>query len=198
MPESDTAALLRRGRALEVATLAWNVVGLAVLAWSAVAARSVALAGFGLDSMIEIAASVVVLWELAGSSAHRQERALRAIRVAFLALAAYLLAQSAVVLVLRHHPRHSATGIGWTAATAVVMFLLATGKHRTGRRLDNPVLLAESRVTVIDGVLALAVLVGLVLNAALDAWWTDPAAGLVIVYYAAREALAITRQIAEG
>jgi len=79
----------------------------------------------------------------------------------------------------------------WTAITAAAMFVLAAGKKRTGRRLANRVLIAEGRVTVIDGVLALAVLVGLTLNAALGWWWADPAAGLVIVYYALKEARAI-------
>jgi divalent metal cation (Fe/Co/Zn/Cd) transporter len=78
-------------------------------------------------------------------------------------------------------------GIIWTAATAVVMFALAAGKARTGRALDNPVLRTEGRVTMIDGILAVAVLAGLVLNTALGWWWADPAAGYVLVYYAARE-----------
>ena len=71
--------------------------------------------------------------------------------------------------------------------TAGVMFALAAGKARTGRALDNPVLQTEARVTVVDGILAIAVLPGLVLNAAFGWWWADPAAGYVLVYYAARE-----------
>jgi divalent metal cation (Fe/Co/Zn/Cd) transporter len=78
-------------------------------------------------------------------------------------------------------------GIAWTAVTAVVMFLLAAGKARTGRALGNPVLRTEGRVTMIDGILATAVLLGLTLNAALGWWWADPAAGYVLVFYAARE-----------
>jgi len=162
-----------------------------VLAWAAVAARSVALAGFGLDSLIEIGASVVVLWELKGDDEARQRRALRLIAIAFLALAGYLTVQSIVVLAAGYHPHHSVAGIVWTAVTAVVMFTLAAGKRNAGRLLNNPVLLAESRVTVIDGILAVAVLAGLVLNAAAGAWWADPAAGFVLVYYALREARAI-------
>lgn len=80
--------LLRRGRLLEVATLSWNVVGIAVLALAAVQTRSVALAGFGLDSLVEIGASTVVLWELSDTGHDRQRRALRLIATAFLALAA--------------------------------------------------------------------------------------------------------------
>ena len=180
-------ALLRRGLALEYVTLGWNISGIIVLAFAAVAARSVALAGFGLDSLIEIGASTVVIWELSGTGADRQRRGLRLIGYAFAALAVYLLVQSTVVLATGYHPRHSLLGIAWTAVTAAVMFALAAGKARTGRALDNPVLQTEGRVTAIDAILATAVLLGLVLNAVAGWWWADPAAGYVLVYYAARE-----------
>ncbi|HEV8065801.1 MAG TPA: cation transporter [Acidimicrobiales bacterium] len=180
--------LLSRGRRLELATLGWNVAGIFVLGVAAVSARSVALAGFGIDSLIEIGASSVVLWELADTGQERQRRALRVIGIAFVALAAYLAVQGSVVLALGFRPHHSPLGIGWTTATAAVMFVLASLKGRTGRELHNPVLLAESRVTVVDGVLATAVLLGLTLNASLGWWWADPAAGYVLVYYALREA----------
>ena len=183
--------LLRRGFALEYATLAWNVAGIAVLAFAAIAARSVALAGFALDSLIEIGASIVVIWELSGTGEDRQRRGLRLIGYAFAALAAYLLVQSTVVLATGYHPHHSVPGIIWTAVTAAVMFALAAGKARTGRALDNPVLRTEGRVTLIDGILATAVLLGLVLNAAVGWWWADPAAGYVLIFYAAREVLDI-------
>jgi divalent metal cation (Fe/Co/Zn/Cd) transporter len=180
-------ALLRRGFALEYVTLSWNVAGIVVLAFAAVAARSVALAGFGLDSLIEIGASTIVIWELSGTGADRQRAGLRLIGYAFAALAVYLLVQSSVVLATGYRPRHSVPGIAWTAATAVVMFLLAAGKARTGRALGNPVLRTEGRVTMIDGILAAAVLLGLTLNAGFGWWWADPAAGYVLVFYAARE-----------
>jgi divalent metal cation (Fe/Co/Zn/Cd) transporter len=180
-------ALVRRGFVLEYMTLAWNIAGIVVLAIAAIGARSVALAGFGLDSLIEIGASTVVIWELSGTGEERQRRGLRLIGYAFAALAAYLLIQSTVVLVTGYHPRHSPLGIAWTAVTALVMFALAAGKARTGRTLDNPVLRTEGRVTMIDGILAVAVLLGLILNAALGWWWADPAAGYVLVYYAGRE-----------
>jgi len=180
-------ALLRRGFVLEYVTLMWNVIGIVVLAIAAVTARSVALAGFGLDSLIEIGASTVVISELSGTGEERQRRGLRLIGYAFAALAAYLLVQSSVVLATGSHPHHSVPGIIWTAITAVAMFGLAAGKARTGRALDNPVLRTEGRVTMIDGILATAVLAGLVLNAVLGWWWADPAAGYVLVFYAARE-----------
>jgi divalent metal cation (Fe/Co/Zn/Cd) transporter len=179
--------LVRRGVVLEYLTLGWNVAGIVILAIAAITARSVALAGFGLDSLIEIGASTVVIWELSGTGEERQRRGLRLIGYAFAALAVYLLVQSSLVLAVGYHPRHSPLGIAWTAVTAVAMFALAAGKARTGRELDNPVLRTEGRVTTIDGILATAVLLGLVLNAAAGWWWADPAAGYVLVYYAARE-----------
>jgi divalent metal cation (Fe/Co/Zn/Cd) transporter len=176
---------------LEYATLAWYVVGLVVLAVTAWTARSVALAGFGLDSLIEIGASIVVVWELSGVGEHRQRRALRLIGIAFAALAVYLLAQSTLVLAVGFRPRHSPAGIAWTAVTAAVMFALAAGKTRTARALDNHVLRTEGRVTFVDGVLAVAVLVGLVCNAAFGWWFTDPLAGYLLAIYALREVRAI-------
>ena len=178
---------------MEWVTLGWNVAGIIVLAIAAAAARSVALAGFGLDSLIEIGASTVVIWELSGSGEERQRRGLRLIGYAFAALAIYLLVQSTVVLAVGYRPRHAVLGIVWTAVTAAAMFTLAAGKSRTGRALDNPVLRTEGRVTLNDGVLAVAVLLGLTLNAGLGWWWADPAAGYVLVYYATREAREIFR-----
>lgn len=170
-------------------TLAWNIVGVVVLTVAALAARSVALAGFGLDSVIEIGASTVVIWELAGSDQSRRQRAMRLIGIAFLALALYLAVQSTVVLLIAFRPRHSPLGIVWTGLTAVAMFALASGKYRTGRAIGNPILQTEGRVTLLDGLLATAVLIGLVLNVSLGWWWADPLAGYVLLFYGLREGL---------
>jgi divalent metal cation (Fe/Co/Zn/Cd) transporter len=181
--------LLRRGLMLEYLTLSWNVVGTVVLLISALAAGSVALAGFGVDSMIEIVASAVVVWQLKGEiGSGRERRALQIIAIAFVLLAVYIAAQAAIVLTSRSHPGHSVLGIAWLAVTVLVMFSLASGKRNTGHRLGNPVLLTEARVTVIDGALAAAVLLGVVLDAALGWWWADPLSALVILVYGLREA----------
>jgi divalent metal cation (Fe/Co/Zn/Cd) transporter len=193
-PAPEEQVLLRRGVTLERITLGWNVVGVVVLAFAAMRARSVALAGFGLDSLIEIGASAVVLWELTGSGEARQRRALRLIGFAFVSLAVYIAVQSAVVLIVGHHSQNSPLGIVWTALTAAMMFTLAAGKAHTGAALDNPVLQKEARVTLIDGLLALSVLTGLTLNAAAGAWWADPLAGFVIVFYGLKEAMTIFRE----
>jgi divalent metal cation (Fe/Co/Zn/Cd) transporter len=189
--------LRSRGLRLEFATLGWNVVGSVVVLAAAVAARSVALAGFGLDSLIEILASAVVVWQLQAMHAvGRERRALRIIGVAFLLLASYIAAQSIYILVAESHPHRSLLGIVWLGLTAAAMFVLAAGKRATGRALGNRVLETEARVTLIDGLLATAVLIGLVLNAAVGWWWADPAAAFVIVYYGAREGWHALRETA--
>lgn len=183
----DESQLIQRGLYLEYATLAWNVIGTVVIIAAAVRAGSAALAGFGLDSLIEIFASVIVVWQLKGVNQNRERMALRCIGVAFFLLAAYVLGQSAYVLVTGQRPGASPSSIVWLAATVAVMLLLAWGKLVTGRRLGNPVLQTEARVTLVDAYLAAAVLAGVALNGWLGWWWADPLAGLVIVYYGVRE-----------
>ncbi|MDQ0031470.1 cation transporter [Arthrobacter bambusae] len=184
----DRVLLLRRGLRLEYATLGWNVVGLGVLAAAAIQAGSPALAGFGLDSLIEIFASIVVVWQLKGAHKEREAPAMRLIGTAFAVLGAYLLTQVAVVFATGVHPATSSPGIAWTALTFGVMLALAWGKIHTGHLMGNPVLRAEGKVTLVDAYLAGAVLAGLALNALFSWWWADPLAGAVIVYYAIREA----------
>lgn len=181
--------LLRRGLALEYTTLTWNVIGVVVLAVTAVAAGSVALAAFGIDSLIEILASTMVIWQLKGTdTADRTVPALRVIAVAFAGLAVYITVQSTIVLINGDRPGRSITGAAWLAVTALVMFALARGKSDTARRLDNTALRTEARITVVDGSLATIILLGVVLDSAAGWWWADPIAALVIVLYAIREA----------
>jgi len=181
------ARLLERGLRLEYLTLGWNVVGSAVVVLSAFTAHSVALTGFGLDSLIEIFASLIVVWQLRRVNQNRERQALRLIGLAFIALALYVLFQSGYSLIMQARPDTSVVGIVWLAATLIAMLLLAWGKGRTGKALGNQVLMTESRVTLIDAYLAAAVLGGLILNALIGWWWADPLAGLVIVYYGLKE-----------
>lgn len=182
--------LLQRGLYLEYMTLLWNVVGVVVVGIAAIRANSVALAGFGLDSLIEIFASMVVIWHLRETGQASEKKALRLIGIAFLALAVYLIVQTGYTLYARIQPQPSTLGMLWLAATCIAMLLLAWGKNKTGRELVNPVLIAESRVTVIDAYLAAAVLAGVALNAIFGWWWADPLSGLVVVYYAVTEGIA--------
>lgn len=175
--------LLQRGLWLEYVTLSWNIIGTTVVVIAAFETGSAALAGFGLDLLIEIFASVVVVWQLKGIERGRESLALKLIGAAFLLLAVYVLAQSLWTLLANARPASSPLGIVWLVATVAAMLLLAWGKLATGRQLSNPVLTAEARVTLIDAGLAGAVLLGAGLNALFGWWWADPLAGLVIVYY---------------
>ena len=168
---------LRSAYQLEAETLAWNVVGTAVLITAAAGSGSVALIGFGLDSFLEIGASGVVIWELSGRDGTRRPAALRLIGVAFALLCAYLLVQSGAALITEHHADDSSLGLIWTGLTPAVMAVLALSKRAVGARLANEVVLAEVRVTAIDALLAATVLAGLVLNSAFGLWWADVAAG---------------------
>jgi divalent metal cation (Fe/Co/Zn/Cd) transporter len=182
-------SLLRRGLLLEYITLGWNVVGVVIVVIAAYLAHSVALAGFGLDSLIEIFASIVVVWQLTGANMHRERLALRLIGIAFIALVIYIVAQLLYTLLTGTRATPSIGGIIWIAVTLVAMLLLAFGKRVTGQQLKNEVLLTEGRVTMVDAYLAAAVLVGLILNALFGWWWADSLASLVIVYYGVREAI---------
>ena len=183
------AQLIRRGLLLEYVTLGWNVVGVIIVVAAAYMARSVALAGFGLDSLIEIFASIIVVWQLLGVNQRHERLALRLIGAAFFALAVYILAQITVTLLTQTRPLPSIVGIVWLAATFIAMLLLAYGKHVTGKQLGNFVLMTEGHVTLIDAYLAGAVLIGLIFNALFGWWWADPLASLVIVYYGIREGI---------
>jgi divalent metal cation (Fe/Co/Zn/Cd) transporter len=111
-----------------------------------------------------------------------------------LALALYVLAQAAVLLATGARPAPSPGGIAWLALTCLAMLALAWGTARTGRALGNPVLQTEARVTLVDASLAGAVLLGLLLTAARGWWWADPLAGVVLVFYGAREGLHAWRE----
>ncbi len=189
-------ALLRRGLWLEYATLGWNIIGTIITLIAAVRTGSTALAGFGLDSAIEIFASVVVVWQLKGIEQGRESLALKLIGAAFFALATYVLLQSGWTLLANAHPAPSLVGIVWLGVTCAVMLLLAWGKSVTGGQLGNPVLTTEARVTLIDAALAGAVLIGIGLNALFGWWWADPFAGLVIVYYGLTEGRAAWKHAA--
>jgi divalent metal cation (Fe/Co/Zn/Cd) transporter len=131
----------------------------------------------------------VVVWQLKGTAGDgRDRRALRVIAAAFALLTLYIAAQAAHTLLVADHPGTSAVGIAWLSLTVAAMLCLAAVKRDTGQRLDNAVLATEARVTLVDGALAAAVLLGVALNAAAGWWWADPLAALVVLAYSVREA----------
>ena len=193
MTVDERRALLRRGLRLEYTTLGWNVGEAAVVLAAAALAHSIALTGFGLDSVVEIFASVVVVWQLRGGRPERERVALRLIGWAFIAIAIYVASASSLSLATQARPHASILGMASLGATFVEMIVLGVAKGRVGKRLDHRVLITEARVTLTDGYLAASILIGLVLNAALHWWWADPVAAFVIVFYGLREGLEALR-----
>jgi divalent metal cation (Fe/Co/Zn/Cd) transporter len=182
-------ALLARGRRLQYATIAWNLMEVVVTVSLGIAAASLALVAFGLDSLVEVFASAVVIWFIAGHHRERRtERALRLVAVAFAALAVYLVAASVYNLVQGDAAGSSPLGIAYLAVTAAVMFGLARTKRTLARAAHSEPLAAEARLTFLDGCLASGILVALVLNAVWGLSWADPAAALLVAAFCAREA----------
>jgi divalent metal cation (Fe/Co/Zn/Cd) transporter len=182
----------RRARRWEYGTTAWNTSEIFVTIGLGLAAHSLALIAFGLDSCVEVFASVVVLWHLGGDTEtvdpKRARRAMRLIGSAFGVLAGYLVVDAAYGLGTHHLSESSPFGIGFMAATVAVMFVLAAGKRRAGRALANRPLVANASMTFIDGCLAGGILVALALNTAFGWWWADPLAAGVVAVLAANEA----------
>ncbi len=187
-------ALVRRSVQLNVATLAYNSLEGIVALVAGALAGSIALTGFGLDSMIEVAASLTALWRLrADVELRRRERAervsLRVIGALFLALAAYVAGQAAWALYRREAPSESILGIVIATLSIIVMPLLARAKRRLALELRSGALAAESKQTSLCAYLSAILLGGLVLNATIGWWWADPIAGLAMVPIIAREGI---------
>ena len=177
---------------LEYGTIAWNVGESAVTIGLGIAAGSLALIGFGTDSLVEIFASLVVVWHMIPDhGVDRPDRtalALRLVGTAFVALALLLAAFSIRDLVTGRRPDESTWGIIFLAVTVIVMYSLAFAKRRVADRLDSAPLRAEATMSLLDGFLATATLIGLAMNAWFGLWWADPAAALVISVAAVNEA----------
>ena len=189
-PDSAWTRDARRARLLAWASLSWMTVEGAVGVGAGAMAGSIALIGFGLDSAIEGLASLIVIWRFSGArtlSETAERRAQRAVAVSFLLLAPYLLVESGRDLVTAAHPETSWLGIALAASSIVLMPLLGRAKHRLGARLDSAATAGEGTQNLLCAYLAAAVLVGLLGNALLGAWWLDPVAGLAIAVVAASE-----------
>jgi divalent metal cation (Fe/Co/Zn/Cd) transporter len=193
--DGRTAIGERRARRLEVATIAWNVGEVFVTVGLGIAAGSLALIAFGLDSVAEIFASSVVLWHLRRAPApDRTRRALWLVAIAFFVLAAVLIAAGVRNLAIGHRPDDSPFGIAYLAITACVMYGLAIAKLRTSRLIDDHPLVHEARVTFLDGTLALGILLALVVNAAFGWWWADSVAAIVVGVLAIFEGVAAPKE----
>jgi len=188
--EPRRAALVGKARWLTWLSLGWHGVE-AVAVAAGVMAGSVALVGFGADSLIEAAAGLVVLWLVSADrlSSHRHERrAQQLIAGSFALLAVYVTVESARDLIAGHHPQASWLGVGLAAVTLVAMPPLAAAKRRVGQGLGSSATVSESRQTMLCVYLSAALLVGLLANAVAGWWWADPIVALVIGAVALREA----------
>jgi divalent metal cation (Fe/Co/Zn/Cd) transporter len=183
----DRSRLERTARFLAWATITWNVAEAVVAITAGLAADSIALIGFGVDSTIEVFAATVVIWRLRSDDAERERRALRLIGLSFFALALYVTVEAVRDLAGGAEAEASGIGIGLAVASALVMPVLAWAKRRVGRQLGSAVVVADSTETLLCTYLSVILLVGLVLNATAGIGWADPIAALGIAFLAARE-----------
>jgi len=182
------AILARRIRVLVAATITYNVVEATLALTVGTIASSIALIGFGLDSVVEVASAAAVAWQFAARDPqHREQAALRVIAWSFFALAAYVTVEAVRRLLGAGEAERSAVGIVLVAISVVVMPFLSLAQRRAGRELGSASAVADSKQTLLCTYLSAAVLVGLVLNAGLGWWWADPAAALVLAALAVRE-----------
>lgn len=189
---AERMRLERRARLLAWGGNAWHVVEFGFAVGAGLAAGSVALVGFGFDSLVEALAGFVIVWLFSGgrgSSAWSERRAQQLVAASYFVLAAYILVESVRDLAGGHHPGASWIGVGLAAFTAPTMPLLARAKRRVGRKLGSSAAVSEAQQNQICAYLSIALLVGLLLNAVAGWWWADPAAALVIAGVAAREGI---------
>ena len=186
----ERASLERRARLLAWGGISWHLVEFAIAAAAGIAANSIALIGFGADSLIEAVAGGIVLWLFTGNrrgSSRAERRAQQLIAASFFVLAAYVGVESVRTLIGHDRPAPSWLGIGLAAFTAVTMPFLAHAKRRVGSRLHSSAAVKEASQTQLCAYLSVALLVGLGANALAGLWWADPLAALAIAAVAANE-----------
>lgn len=192
----DRDRLVRRARRLAWLGVAWHGIEATIAVGAGVVASSIALVGFGADSLIESVAGLVVLWRFAGrraGSAAAERRAQRLIGLSFLVVAAYVAVESLRALIGGQHPEVSWVGIALSAFTLATMPPLAIAKARVGERLGSAATKSEGRQNMVCAYLSAALLVGLGGNALLGWWWLDPVTALVIAAVAVKEGAAAWR-----
>lgn len=184
----ERSRLGRRAQLLAGASVAYNLVESVIAITAGLVAGSVALVGFGLDSLVEVSSGLIILWQFRHPVPESRERvAMRLMSFSFFALAAYVTVESVRALVTGHDPDPSPVGIGLAAVSLLVMPFLSWAQRRTGRGLGSNAVVADSTQTLLCTYLSAVLLVGLVLNATLGWSWADPLAGLIIAAVAVRE-----------
>ncbi len=188
LPAGERARLGRRAQLLATVSVSYNVVEAVVAVSAGLAAGSVALVGFGLDSTVEVSSGLIILWQFRHRMPESRERqALRLMALSFFALAGYVGFESVRALATGADPDPSGVGIALAIASLLVMPFLSWAQRRTGRALGSNAVVADSTQTLLCTYLSAVLLVGLLLNATLGWSWADPLAGLVIALIAARE-----------
>lgn len=188
IPSQERARLGRRARLLAGTSVAYNLVEAVIAIAAGLAAGSVALVGFGLDSVVEVSSGLIILWQFRHHLPESRERqALRLMALSFFALAAYVAFESVRALLVGHDPETSRVGIGLAIASLCLMPFLSWAQRRTGRALGSNAVVADSTQTLLCTYLSAVLLVGLLANATLGWSWADPVAGLVIAAVALKE-----------
>jgi divalent metal cation (Fe/Co/Zn/Cd) transporter len=178
----------RRAQWLATASVAYNVAEAVIAVCAGLVAGSVALVGFGLDSVVEVSSGLVVIWQFRHPVPEtRERRALRLMAVSFFALAAYVTLESARALITGHAADPSPVGTWLAVASLTIMPVLSWAQRRTGRSLGSAAVVADATQTLLCTYLSAVLLAGLVLNATVGWAWADPVAGLVIAAVAVRE-----------
>lgn len=186
----ERARLGRRAQLLAAASVSYNAVEAVIAITAGVIAGSVALVGFGLDSIVEVSSGLIILWQFRHPLPEtREKQALRLMAFSFFALAAYVTFESVRALLGDHNPDSSPVGIWLAAASLIIMPFLSWAQRRTGKALGSNAVVADSTQTLLCTYLSAVLLVGLVLNATLGWSWADPIVGLIIAAVAAREGL---------
>ena len=188
---------MRIGLWLVGATMGYNSIEAVIAIWSGLVADSIALVGFGLDSIIELAAAAALFWRLGVEAKGADEEAVEAaerrvhrfVGITFFALAAYVLTISIWTLTGHGQPKESIVGIVLAAASLIIMPLVAWGKLRAARNIPSPALGAEAKETLACSYLSLTLLLGLTTNAIAGWWWADPIAAILMVPWLVREGL---------
>lgn len=196
--KTQRAALIRRGQYLEYFTIGYNSLEGLIAVAAGLIAGSVALVGFGFDSLIEVTSGVALLWRLhADVNEERRERveatSLRIVGICFVVLAIYVSYDSVSSLIRHEAPEESLVGIILAAVSLIVMPLLVRAKRRVARGIKSNALMADSKQTELCTYLSAILLGGLLLNALLGWWWADPVAALIMVPIIVKEGVEALR-----
>jgi divalent metal cation (Fe/Co/Zn/Cd) transporter len=190
--EYPRAAVVQRGRRLEYLTISWNALEALISVSAGIIAGSIALVGFGIDSIIEVSSGAVLLWRLV-SGEHREKLALNLIGISFLALAVYVTIDAAMTLWTGEAPENSYIGIAIAILSLIVMPLLAAAKRKVASSIKSQAMHADSRQTDICAYLSAILVAGLGLNALFGWWWADPIAALAMVPIIVKEGMEALR-----